>query len=175
MLIVLLQFTSTAVASPLDRSKFVRQNSEYSWDAWQLSLAKSVTYPFFTSVDDVSSVYYVTGNVADSISMGFFLSTSKLIIYGIHEYAWNNFAPVRTEQDKLNYALYKSLTYRLASMSFVFSASLFYMTELSSALMFTLINAAYGATFYFTHELLWNYFGPSIRDHEEPHHQQSPK
>ena len=137
--------------------------NKVEWEAWKLTLLKLVTYPMINSIDDISSAYYLTGSLNDALSVAFFMSASKSAIYATHEYAWNRLAPLKAEDDKVTRTVYKSVTYRIASMSYVFGMSILYTGSLSTSATFVLLDALYGASVYFVHEFLWNRYGPAVR------------
>ncbi|CAK0749803.1 exported hypothetical protein [Gammaproteobacteria bacterium] len=137
--------------------------NKVEWEAWKLTLVKLMTYPMINSIDDISSAYYLTGSLTDALSVAFFMSASKSAIYATHEYAWNRLAPLKAEDDKVARTVYKSVTYRIASMSYVFGMSILYTGSLSTSATFVLLDALYGASVYFVHEFLWNHYGPAVR------------
>jgi|GEM_PF-6293541 len=140
-----------------------------SWEPWKLTLAKTLTYRVVASIDDISAIYYMTGSWMTTASIVSQIMLSKSLVYAAHESAWNHFSPHNPQQtlsENVQYPLVKSMTYRIVSATNTFLMAMFFTgsAKLSSALMG--IDAVYGTSIYFLHEMLWEEFGPNNYFHQ---------
>ncbi|CAK0760715.1 hypothetical protein CCP3SC1AL1_2840001 [Gammaproteobacteria bacterium] len=140
-----------------------------NWEPWKLTLAKTITYRAVASIDDISAIYYMTGSWMTTASIVSQIMLSKSLVYAAHESAWNHFSPHDSHQtlsENVQYPLMKSMTYRIVSATNTFLMAMFFTgsAQLSSALMG--IDAVYGTSIYFLHEMLWEEFGPNNYLHQ---------
>lgn len=67
----------------------VKSDKQGSGDRPYISLLKTISWRVLGTIDTITISYIVTGEVRSALSIGGFEVFSKMILYYLHERAWN--------------------------------------------------------------------------------------
>ena len=67
----------------------VKSEKHVSGDKPYISLLKTISWRILGTIDTITISYIVTGQIRSALSIGGFEVFSKMILYYLHERAWN--------------------------------------------------------------------------------------
>ena len=160
-LILALALSCLAAAPALARDlPSLPNDSTEGWQAWQLSLVKTVTYRLIASVDVLIGGYLLTGSEIETLGLAAAVGAEKSLLYYGHELAWNEYGPPPDQMSPVDRSLAKAITYRALSMVNVFTLSYLATDSVEISAAFVAASALYSTSIYFLHEVMWNQYGP---------------
>lgn len=123
------------------------------------SIVKAVSWRILGTLDTVIIAYFVTGTIAQALSIGFIEWASKMILYFLHERAWNSFHWGKTlGKEKVGRSVVKAIGWRILGTLDTILIAYFVTGTITQALSIGFIEWASKMVLYFVHERSWNMF-----------------